>query len=285
MLLGCATIYFTDSKTGVNQEQPVNALTPLTTAVVPADWSESEDVDFVEADLDTDPQPGAAFAALPPTAGRAKSYDLWKKSLVDFLYRGRQLQLFRSNTLEMVSNPGESERDFRVRLQQTAREMRDEQVEKIRQKYAAKFNALQERRRKAEQAVKREQEQASASKWNTAISVGGTILGALFGRKTMSVGTVGRASTAARGASRVYKEGQDVARAGENVAAIDEQIAALDAQVDAETSKIAASIDPQTEQLETVALKPKKTNITVRTVVLTWAPYWQSGDTQTPAWS
>src|SRR5687767_4642161 len=83
MLLGCATIYFTDSKTGVNQEQPVNALTPLTTAVVPADWSESEDVDFVEADLDTDPQPGAAFAALPPTAGRAKSYDLWKKSLVD----------------------------------------------------------------------------------------------------------------------------------------------------------------------------------------------------------
>jgi hypothetical protein len=42
-------------------------------------------------------------------------------------------------------------------------------------------------------------------------------------------------------------------------------------------------MDPGTEPLETVTLKPKKTNISVRSVVLAWTPYWQAGGTETPA--
>ena len=34
------------------------------------------------------------------------------------------------------------------------------------------------------------------------------------------------------------------------------------------------SFDPQTEQLETVSLKPTKANISVKLLTLAWAPYW-----------
>ncbi|HYO08039.1 MAG TPA: hypothetical protein VER17_03640 [Tepidisphaeraceae bacterium] len=284
MLLGCATVYFSDAKTGINHEQAVSALTPVTGDVVPVDWAQSQEVEWVETDLEREPEPAGVFAALPPTASRAKSYDLWKKSFVDWLYRGRQLELFRSPSLKLVSNPGESERDFRVRLQQSAREERDARVEKLRQKYMPKVNALQERKRRAQHAVDREREQASAAGWGTAISVGSTVLGALFGRKTMTAGTIGRATTAARGASRTYKERQDITRAGENVEAIDQQLADLNAQFMEEATQLSAAHNPMTEELETVALKPKKTNISVRTVVLAWAPYWQAGEQMTPAW-
>jgi hypothetical protein len=46
-----------------------------------------------------------------------------------------------------------------------------------------------------------------------------------------------------------------------------------------------AKIDTQNEQLETVSIKPKKTNISVQIVTLAWAPFWRddSGEA-TPAW-
>jgi hypothetical protein len=282
-LLGCGKVYFTDSKTGVDQEEELCLLAPLTDNIVAAEWSSAEEVSFDEAELDREPAQGAAFAPVPSSAGKAKSFDTWKKQFADSLYRGRSLQLFKSSSLKQTSKPGESERDFRVRLQQAARERLDAEKEKLRQRYAPKFVTLQERLRRAQQAVEREREQATASKWNTAVSIGATVLGAFLGRKRASLGNVGRATTAARGAGRVYKESQDIARAGETVEAVQGQIDGLNAQITDEVNELARLMDPGTEPLETVTLKPKKTNISVRSVVLAWTPYWQAGGTETPA--
>jgi hypothetical protein len=276
-LLGCAKVYFADAKSGANQEQSLCLLAPLSDELVAADWSTAEEADVDPADLESEPQPGAAFAPLPSAASKAKNYEAWKKQFAESLYRGRSVDLFRCGELKLSSNPGESERDFRVRLQQAARESRDAAKEELRQRYAPKLAALQERRRRAEQAVQREQEQASASKWNTAISVGTTILGAFLGRKAISAGTIGKATTAARGASRTYKESQDVARAGETVQAIDQQIADLQAQFDADVNAAQSACDPGTMPLEKVSLKPKKTDISVSALVLAWTPWWHSG--------
>jgi hypothetical protein len=292
MLLGCAHVYFVDAKNGVDQQDDVCILAPLRdgVAAAAAHWAEGADVDWDETELESGPATdvvGAAptFAPPPAAAGKAKNYDTWKKQLADALYRGRELELFRSPTMKLTSRGGESERDFRVRVQQLAREERDAEVGKLRDRYTPKVVALSERIRRAQQAVAREREQANASKVNTAISIGGTILGALFGRKAVSAGTVGRATTAARGASRTYKESQDVARAGDTVEALQQQQADLQAQFDAEAAQIAAAeTEIQSEVLETVSVKPKKTNVSVRLVTLAWAPHWQVGEDLTPAY-
>jgi hypothetical protein len=76
------------------------------------------------------------------------------------------------------------------------------------------------------------------------------------------------------------KEGQDVERAQENVEAISQKLADLEADFQAETKALESSLDPQTEQLETVSLKPTKANIAVKVLTLAWAPYWNDK----PAW-
>jgi hypothetical protein len=195
------------------------------------------------------------------------------------------VELLRSPALKAVSRPDESERDFRMRLQESTREARDQAKEKLRQKYAPKIAALEERRRKAEQAVARESEQATQQGLQAAISVGATILGAFLGRKSISASTIGRATTAARGAGRVLKETKDVGRARETMAAVDEQIAALDEQFKAEAEAAGAGADPLTEPLETLSLKPTRQNISVRLVALAWAPCWRDrAGAVTPAW-
>ena len=123
----------------------------------------------------------------------------------------------------MVSAPDESERDFRIRLQSEAREARDAALAKVREKYASKLTQLQDRIRRAEQAVQVQSEQATGAKMGAAVSIGATIFGALLGRKAVSASTLGRATTAARGMGRVGKESQDVTRATENVTALKAQ--------------------------------------------------------------
>jgi multidrug resistance efflux pump len=118
--------------------------------------------------------------------------------------------------------------------------------------------------------VQREEEQASAQKTQTAISLGTTVLGALFGRKTLSTSTLGRATTAARGMSRASKEAQDVSRAKDNVSSVQAQIGDLEASLQAEIAALEATYHPATEPLETISLKPKRTGIHVQLVALVW---------------
>jgi len=145
--------------------------------------------------------------------------------------------------------------------------------------------ALEERKRRAEQAVDREAEQAKSQKMQTAISFGTTLLSSFLGRKSLSLTTLGRATTAARGVGRSMKESEDVGRAQESVEAINKMMADLDAEFKAETDSLEKSFDAQTEVLETITLKPTKANIAVKMLSLAWAPYWQDSQGQTtPGW-
>ena len=285
MLFGFAQVRVADTRSKIDVSRDITVLAPITGEAVPVDWSGAATVGFTSSDLTDAPEDSAGFADLPAEAGKKKSYDAWSKEFAAWLLRSQKVELLRSPSLKAVSKPDESERDFRVRLQESSRQDRDKAIDALRQKYAPKQATLQERRRRAEQTVARESEQATQQGIQTAISVGATILGAFLGRKTIGVGTIGRATTAARGAGRVLKETQDVGRAKESVEAVDQAIADLDAQFKAETDALTAATDPLSERLETISLKPTRQNISVRLVALAWAPCWRdSAGTITPAW-
>ncbi|WP_447980753.1 ATP-binding protein [Candidatus Nitrospira bockiana] len=284
-VLGLAHVRFTDPKKGVDVSEEEAYLTPIQASPAPVAWESAEPIDLTLSELETAPTAGAAFAELPPEAAKGKAYDTWTKELAGWLYRTRTMALWKSTALGLVSRPGESERDFRIRLQQAAHEQRDEAAERLRRKYAPKIASLQDRLRRAEQAVVRETEQQRQSQLQAALSVGATLLGAFLGRKTISSTTIGKAQTAIRGAGRVMKDAKDVDLARENVEALQRQLAELEAQFKAEMDTLTAGLDPLTEPLETVAVRPTKSQITVRLVTLAWTPYWlDEHGRASPAW-
>jgi len=284
MVLGAAEIHYSKSKT-TDLSQELTVLANISDGPIAVDWDQAASADLPVQDLEGAPAEGAQFGNLPSAASKAKNYESWKKDFAGFVYRNQRVELFESSSLDLVSNPGESERDFRVRLQQLSREKRDAAVEKLRQKYAPKMAALEERKRRAEQVVTREAEQSSAQKVQTAISFGATLLSSFMGRKAVSLSTLGRATTAARGVSRSMKEAGDVTRAQESVEAVNQQLADLDAQLKAETEAIQQAADPQTEDLEKVSLKPTKSDIAVKLTTLVWAPFWRDANgNMTSAW-
>ncbi len=272
MVVGAADIRFTDSKTGVDIVRQVTFVTPLTANPIPVDWDAAVPASFEVGDLGTERPADGSFADLAPAASRAKSYTAWSRAFVTWLSTTQALELRRSPALKLTSVPDESAAAFRARLQLTARERRDEAVARLRQKYAPKAAGLQEKLRRAQQAVSREEQQASDQKTQTVISFGTTMLGALFGRKTLSASTLGRATTAARGVGRVSKETRDIARAKENVEAIERQLAELDTTVQAEVAALEAAYHPDTEPLDTITIKPKRAGVHPQLVALVWVP-------------
>ncbi|MFO0699236.1 MAG: ATP-binding protein [Nitrospira sp.] len=285
MLLGVSQIRFSDSKSAVDTTQDVTALASITEGAVAVDWDKATATDLAVGDLESSPEDGAHFLPLPASAGKAKSYTDWSKDFSGSLFRTKKVELFRSPTTKDVSKPGESERDFRVRLQQTGREQRDKGADALRQKYASKIVTLQDRIRRAELAKEKQQAESRSSQMQAAISVGASILGAFMGRKAISAANIGRATTAIRTAGRVVKESKDVGVAEENVAALQQQLADLEAQFKSESDALAVATDPLNEKLDTISIKPTKANIAVKLVALAWTPHWRDsrGDL-TPAW-
>jgi len=247
-------------------------------------WDDGSPAGVSISDLENAPEPGVGFENPAPAAYDPRSWERWSRDFAGWLFRTRRLDLLRSASASETSHPGENERDFRARLQQKAREERDAGTDELRARYAARIAALQERKRKAEQAVGREQQQATTAGLQTAISIGATVLGALLGRKAISATNIGRATTAARGAGRTVQQAGDVTRAKENVASLDAQIAALESELQSELDERAAAKDPLTEKLETVTVRPKKSDVSVRFVALAWAPFRGEGAGAEPAW-
>jgi hypothetical protein len=271
VILGAARIGFSDAKLGIDAMRDIVYAAPISTGALAVDWVAARRVDVPIANLGRAPESGASFESLPSVAAQPKNYAAWEKSFKQWLTQNERLEVWRHRESNLTSRPDETEGDFKVRVQDAARALRDSAVESVRQKYAAKQAALAERLRRAEAVVTRESEQSSQQKLQAAVSIGATLVGALFGRKAISTGTLGRATTAARGMSRTMKEAGDVQRASESVEAVRAQISQLEDQIRADTQAIAANFD-RAPLLERETLLPKRGQVSVQLIALGWDP-------------
>lgn len=272
VVAGAAKLHYADEKSKVNETQSVFFAAPIHESATPVDWSEAKALEAAPDELEKAPEADARFETLPAAALNAKNYAVWTKSFASWLFQTQQMELLRSPGLNVLSKPGEAEREFRIRLQQSAREERDRAAEALKQKYAQKFAALAERKRRAGLALEQQKAQQTQAFLQTAVSVGAGLLGAFLGRKAISSSTISKATTAARQAGRSWKEAQDVAQANETVEEIVRQTAELQAQFDAELEAQQTKMDPMVEQFEKIPIRLKKTNIEVGLVALVWKP-------------
>jgi len=283
-VLGVAQVHFIDTRSGIDTTDDTAAVTDITDDPIPVNWDNAREAGFSISDLEKAPREGAQFGNLPAVAGKPRSYDNWSKEFATWLYGSKKYELLKSPTYKQVSKPGESERDFRIRVGQSAREQRDDMVDNLKKKYQAKINTLEERVRKAQQAVDREAEQAKQQQMQTVINVGSTLLGAFMG-KGLGAGTIGKAATTAKSAGRIFKEKDDVNRAKDSVATHQQTLEDMEAEFKAELDELAAKTDPATEELQKISLRPAKKDIVIKLVGLAWLPYWRSQDgTVAAAW-
>ncbi len=226
-----------------------------------------------EPELRGEGEQGAAFAELPAAAARSKSYAGWTRELKSFLHRTERLPILTCSDPKASSDPGEDRADFERRLRQLAREARDVKLARLEKSYAPKLDRIRDKIRRAEERVVRETDQYEHQKRQSTISVGATMLGALLGRKKLSLGTVGRATTAVRGIARIDREEGDIARAEIVLEEEQAKLAELEEEFQGELDKIRDSNVAGAFVLDELSVKPRKADIGVSNLCLAWAPW------------
>lgn len=278
MIAGFAKLHYIDAKLGLDDWQTLGLLAPLDDGGGNASWADATRDGQLKSRFTTTPADGAQFGELPGAALRAASYPAWGKTLQAHLYETARASIYCSDVLEAASKPGESEGDFRARLNLAMREKRDAAVAELRKRWQDKLLKLQDQIRRAEGRRDREQSQLSQQKMQTAVSIGSSILGALLGRKAISATNIGRAGTAARSAGRWGRESQDVDRAEQNIDVLKQRLADTQHEVAAEIARLETTLDAATITLRLVEVPARKSDIVIGEVALVWTPWRQGAD-------
>jgi hypothetical protein len=275
-ILGVTRLHFVNARAKVDLWQTRTFIAPIGFDGSEARWRDAEVTVDQEPELERQPIDGVAYAELPAGVTNARNIKDWGKTLESHLYQDITLDVFQCPEFKMYSNPGEAEGDFLARVGQIARERRDGDLDKLKAKYETKLERLQERIRTATQRVGKQKDMVGQQRMQTMMNFGTTVLGALLGRKTVSVGNVTRASTAMRSAGRVSSKKADVERAQETLDTLQEQLAELEKEFEQEREAlIKAQIEPH---VETVSIRPRKSDISVNTLGLVWTPWQRSAD-------
>ncbi|MCB9598129.1 MAG: ATP-binding protein [Sandaracinaceae bacterium] len=232
-------------------------------------WTDAELLDPRAMPWVTEPADGR-WSDVPRAVTAKGGLAKLEKALKSHLGKTQIGYVFRAPDHKAWSTPGETRAEFTSRIALLGREERDREVQKLREKYAPKVQRLEARLDRARDAVHREQSQYSARKMDTAVSVGSTMLGALFGRSVL-----GRATTAARSASRVSKEREDIARAQEDVRELEAELRELEAEA-RDALKALEDAPLATPHVEEREVRPRKGDLEITDLAVAWIP-WRTG--------
>jgi hypothetical protein len=272
-LIAAGDVVFTSARYNIEDERSVLHSVEFEDGPVEIDWDNSERLDLSVDNLLDEGAEGASYADCPAAANVAKNYAAWGKDYKRWLRQNENITLYKSKRFRLTSTAGETEGEFRVRLQDAASEKRDQAIAKIRKRYASKVTTLENRLLRAEQSIAREKQQSTKKKLDTAISFGTAILGAVLGRKKLSSSTATKIGSAIKTAGGASKEAADVDRAMQTAEKVKQEIAALNGTLEKEVAELDTSFDAQTEELDEIVVRAKSTDIHVSLSGLVWLPY------------
>jgi hypothetical protein len=91
-----------------------------------------------------------------------------------------------------------------------------------------------------------------------------------MGRRAVSLSTLGRATTAARGVSRTTKETEDVARAEQRLQEAQSELREMESELNSEIAVMQTADAPA--DIDTLGIKAKRGAVDVRLIALAWKP-------------
>ncbi len=268
-VLGAGTVHFIKQRSGlnVNEMRTYVHLLSLPPVGTPR-WADAHPAPIAPGDLLTAPESEARYEPLPAALDSLREFAALRKAYGEHLYRTAQLELWYSPKVKAYSRPGESKRDFRLRLQQLAREKRDAEVDRLEERYRQRIRTMEDRLLRAESLLQKKRINAQAKQQEAVLSIGETMLG-IFSRRRRSI------TAAASRFNRSSTAKADVEAAEARVESLQEDLEELHAELRERTQAIAARWEAVQETLESVPLHPRRADVEITLLTLVWLPHWR----------
>lgn len=261
-----AKVRFYDAKKGLDHTKEVSFLYRLDEEQNEIDWSEAgQDIRIATVG---EPSGKVSFAQLPAMITNAKDFKAVSKNFKDYIYRNVKLSLF--SALGLNSSPSESREEFYLRLSDKCNEILEDETAKLTEKFQKEKARLEDKLNKALLKLDKEQKEVKSKGLEAAISVGTSIIGAIFGRNLLSRTNLGKVASSAKSANKILKERDDVKLSEQTVAEINADIEALMAKFEEEVGKLKEKNDVKNIDINEIEISPKNSDIYDEKVVILW---------------
>ena len=257
-----ATVNFFNQTRGIDEQEKFCLTLELEQQQRSVDWAEAyndKEAKNCFNRLPIEAAEKASFGDVPTIISEDKKLRNTTKLLKDWLYHENKLELYRCKSPKLESAPYETLMDFKIRLADQLNNNKEIAIEKLQQQFARKEKTFTRRLDTALEKLEKEQ----ADKTGSFLKIGITILGALFGKSTASIGTAG---------TRILKERGDVSRQEDRIQRIEDDIQELEEELEDRIDSLVEKFDIDSVDIEEFAIKPRRTDIQIQNIAIIWKP-------------
>lgn len=269
-VLGTGRLHFVDRTRDVNEQRDFTLLAEPPGGARMLTWEKAQSLDVALGDLRQRAEGEAFFDELPESVNESPKFTSLRDDLSDYLYHNSSVTLLHSAVLEIYSKPGETEREFRMRLQQIARERRDEEIDEITERYDNKLKRLEDKLRREEADLAQREADVSARKRETLVSVGESVVGMFLGRRSYRV-----ASTALSKQRQAAKAKLQLEETRDDISVLEEEIKQLEAELQEEVEAIRERWESALTDLMEHEVRPRRKDVQISFFGLAWTPHWR----------
>ena len=267
-LYGHVELRFFNQKRGIDSAQNLFLKLELSDDMSTIDWSES--FEEQQQEFSTKANYSADYASLPSIVLSEKSLNPWKKSLSNYIYNTKRVELYSCKELKIESKIGQNKQDFMLEIEDILREKKDETIEKLKSKFQTKYDRLEDKIQRLKFKLEKEESDVSSKTTDTIIGIGMTVLGAIFGKKTFSASTISRGASALRKGKGILKERDDVKNTQALIDDAKADLEQLQNELEKEIEKVEERFEIDNYKISNIAIKPRRSDVSIRDIALLW---------------
>jgi len=273
-LLGFADVYFVDKRRGIKDKAEIKLLLQVPDSTIEPDWKSAVELPFPENKLLQQPETpdnihGPYFAPVYKTVNNNKKIVSLSRQLDDWLYYNERRSIAVHDELKLFQHPDESPREFSIRLQQAAREKRDDEIDALEKKFEKQIARLETKLRKEKRELAKDEREHDNRKKQELVSIGETLIGFFMGRRSSS-----RINTALNKRRMTARAKAEIEESHEEIEVLQEEIENIETEMQKQVDEISDRWDNAEKQLETDELAPRRTDVMIHSVNIGWLPFW-----------
>jgi hypothetical protein len=261
--------YDDDKADLVHDEECEAILFPLDDQV---DASRAVYADYDDRDLRTEAPNPCTYVLSKAPLKQKTFFTRVERDLTDHLVRSRTIELQANAALKLVARPGETAEAFAARCAAAADARGDEEVAKLRDKYAAQVTKLQNQITAAEDRADVLEEEKKGRRNEELLSTAGSILGGLLGGRRSRGGLLGKLGGAAGKRSRSNTAGKRLDAAENKIEGLQQQLADLEGDLADDVTEIDAKWAKAAAEVTTTPVQLERSDVKITQLALVWMP-------------
>lgn len=256
------TILFFNQSKGLNETKDIILSMPIDTNSTHIDTSNiiADNADFTR--FQTTSPGNSSFEGVPDFIRKDKELKDVEKELIDFIYQTQNIELFVCKSLKLESAPNESKTDFIIKVNDAIRAKKDEQIEKLTEELKKKTESLNNKKETLNYQLDKEKADSTAS-W---LNVGVSVLGALLGGGS----NASKAGKVLSQGGKIFKDNGDKNRIEDKMEDLDSDMKLLEEEFESRADELDLVFKTENYPIETLLLKPKKSDINISNIALVW---------------